>query len=424
MPGRVVVTGVGMLTSLGTGKELFMRNLFLQRSPLAAIPASFEKHYAFKSRFYVPLSIPILNDYGVPSHHQCFMQDVHKIAIVAAKMALADAGFSISSDGRSFRTEGLGDCGVCIGMGFLGMHEGFSSYLAHLGGEDGQTGSHAPQSVRFNRLIVPVMMPNAASAWISILFHLQGSSYTVNASCASGTVAIGQAYTRIKDGYEPVALAGGVECLKDNCGSVMRGFDVLGALTRSEDGRPIPFSSRRSGFLFSEGGGCILVLEELEHARRRGASIYAEIADYRSNSDACSILQTEEGGAQIRRLLENLKGNRTIDYLNSHGTGTAANDSIEARIIQEVFGGKDTQPLVDATKGILGHTIGASGAIEAAVVALSIKESRIHGNAVPDPIANLNLATCNRSVSITYAISTSYGFGGHNAGLLFRRYEG
>ncbi len=419
---RVVITGIGILTSLGVGKDEFMRNLFLQKTPLAAIPASFEKHYSFTSRFYVPFSVPALNDYGIPSHHQCFMQDAHKIAVIAAKLALSDAGFLISSDGRSFRIEELADCGVCIGMGFLGMREGFSSYLAHLAGEDGPPFSWISKSVRFNRLIIPVMMPNSVSAWISILFHLNGSSCTVNASCASGTLAIGEAFRRIKDGYETVALAGGVECLKDECGGVMRGFDVLGALTRAEDGRPLPFSGRRSGFLFSEGGGCILVLEELAHARSRGASIYAEIADFRSNSDACSILQMEGSGAQIRRLLKDLKGDRTIDYLNSHGTGTAANDSIEARAIHEVFGSRDAQPFIDATKGILGHTVGASGAIEAAVVALSIRESRIHGSAVPDPIPDLNLASCNQSLPITYAISTSYGFGGHNAGLLFRRY--
>jgi 3-oxoacyl-[acyl-carrier-protein] synthase II len=423
MPRRVVITGLGILTSLGIGKDEFMRNLFLHKTPLAAIPGAFERHYTFKSRYYVPLSLPALNEYSIPSHHQCFMQEVHKIAIISAKMALADAGLSVSGDGRSFRVEGLENCGACIGIGFLGLHEGFSSYLAHLAGEDGQLCSCVPQSVRFNRLIIPIMMPNSISAWISILFQLKGSCYTLNASCASGTLAIGEAYKRIRDGYEPAALAGGVECLKDGCGSVMRGFDVLGALTKAEDGKPIPFSNRRSGFLFAEGGGCILVLEELEHARRRGASIYAEIADFRSNSDAHSILQMEGAGVQIRKLLEELKGNRTIDYLNSHGTGTPVNDAIEARIIKEVFGCRNAQPLIDSTKGVIGHTIGASGAIEAAVVALSIKESMIHGNAVPDPIEDLNLAVRNQSLPIRYAISTSYGFGGHNAGLLFERYE-
>ncbi len=421
MPRRVVITGMGVLSSIGNGKDEFMRNLFLRKVPVTAIPPSFEAHYEFKSRFYVPFQLPDLKEHAIPSHHQCFLQEVHRIAIVAAKMALGDAGFSVLSDGRSFRVEGLDDCSVCLGVGFPGLHAGFSSYLAHLAGEDGSGRSLVPHGVRFNRLIVPIMMPNSLAAWISILFQLKGASYTMNASCASGTLAIGEAYMRIRDGYGSVALAGGVECLKDGCGCVMRGFDALGALTRAEDGRPMPFSRQRSGFLFAEGGGCVLVLEELERARRRGATPYAEIADFRSNSDAHSILQLDESGAQIGKLLRELKGDRVIDYLNSHGTGTPANDAMEAEVIKQVFGSRQTQPSIDATKGIIGHTIGASGAIEAAVVAFSIRESRIHGSAVPDPIEDLNLATCNQGLPIRYAISTSYGFGGHNAGLLFRR---
>jgi 3-oxoacyl-[acyl-carrier-protein] synthase II len=417
MHKRVVITGIGILTSIGIGREAFMQNLFLQRIPLSRIPDSYERNYQFKSKYYVPLSLPALADYGIPSHHQCFLQDVQKLAVIAAKLALTDAGFSVSHDGRSFSIAGISNCSVCIGVGFLGLQEGFSSYIAQSEGEN------ELHNIRFNRLIIPIMMPNSIAAWISILFQLRGSCYTLNASCASGTLAIGEAYKRIKDGYEPVALAGGVECLKDGCGSVMRGFDVLGALTKAEDGKPIPFSNRRSGFLFAEGGGCILVLEELEHAQRRGATVYSEIADFRSNSDAHNILQMENTGVQIRTILDELKGDRTIDYLNSHGTGTPANDAIEAQIIKEVFGGRKTQPYIDSTKGVLGHTIGASGAIEAAVVALSIKESKIHGNPVPDPIEDLNLASCNLSLPIKYAISTSYGFGGHNAGLLFQRYE-
>jgi 3-oxoacyl-[acyl-carrier-protein] synthase II len=423
MSRRVVITGLGILSSLGAGKDQFMRNLFLQETPLAPVPASFERHHTFSSRYYVPFSLPSPSDFGVPKHHQCFMQDVHSIAIIAAKMALEDAGVPITQDGKAFRVEGLSDCGACIGTGFLGLHEVFVSMLAHVAGEDGPVASLVPEDIRYNRLIVPIMMPNSVAAWVSILFGLRGSCFTMNASCASGTMAIGEAYRRIRDGYEPAALAGGVECLKDKWGSVMRGFDVLGTLTRSEDGKPVPFSRKRSGFLFAEGGGCILVLEELEHARKRAARIYAEIADYRSNCDAHSILQMEAGGLMIRKLLEELKGDRTIDYLNCHGTGTIANDAIEAQAIRQVFGGKASQPYIDATKGIVGHTIGASGALEAAVAAYSIKESRIHGSEVTDPIEDLNLAPCNQPLPIRYAISTSYGFGGHNAGLLFRKHE-
>jgi len=305
---------------------------------------------------------------------------------------------------------------VITGNGFIGFEEAFRAYLAHSSASSGE-----PK--HYNRLIIPTMMPNSIPAWISILFQLKGTCFTLNASCASGTCAIGEAYKRVKDGYDDVALAGGVECLKDESGCVMRGFDVLGVLAKSESGEPLPFSRRRSGFLFAGGGGCILVLEELEHARRRSASIYAELADFRSNSDAYSILQIERSGVQIKKLLEQLKGTRKIDYLNSHGTGTLLNDAVEAQVIREVFGSRKAQPLINSTKGIIGHTIGASGAIEAAVVAISIRESKIHGNTVPDPIEDLNLATRSTDTPIRYGISTSYGFGGHNAGLLLMRHE-
>jgi 3-oxoacyl-[acyl-carrier-protein] synthase II len=417
MSRRVVITGIGIVSSLGIGKEAFMQNLFLQRIPCARIPDSFEKNYNFKSRYYVPFPVPSPTEYGIPSCHQCFLQEIHTSALIAAKLALSDAGFAMSADGRSFRIAGLTNCGVCLGVGFMGSHEGFSSELAHRCGENAQP------HLRFNRLIIPIMMPNSVSSWVSILFQLKGSCCTVNASCASGTIAIGEAYRRIKHGYDTIALAGGVECMKDGSGSVMRGFDILGALTKAEDGNPIPFSKRRSGFLFAEGGGGVLVLDELTHALRRGASIYSEIRDYRSNSDAHHILQMETAGTQIRTLMRELKGARRIEYLNSHGTGTQANDAIEAQVIREVFGSGAAQPFINSTKGVIGHTIGASGALEAAVVALSVKQSRIHGNSVPDPMEDLNLATRNQSLPITYAISTSYGFGGHNAGILFRRYD-
>jgi 3-oxoacyl-[acyl-carrier-protein] synthase II len=134
-------------------------------------------------------------------------------------------------------------------------------------------------------------------------------------------------------------------------------------------------------------------------------------------------VQIENSGSQIIKLLKKLKGNRKIDYLNSHGTGTLPNDEIEAKAIKEVFGSKQSQPLINATKGILGHSIGASGALEAAVTALSIKKSIIHGNQIPDPIEGVNLVSQTIEKPVTYAVSTSYGFGGHNGGILFKRYN-
>ncbi len=201
----------------------------------------------------------------------------------------------------------------------------------------------------------------------------------------------------------------------------MRGFDALGALTASPDGIPRPFSTERSGFLFSEGGGCVLVLEEFEHACRRGARVYAEIAGYVMNSDAHNIVQMEVSGVAIDALLGDLLGGRRPDYFNAHGTGTPLNDQIEAAAIRRLFGDAAHQPLINSTKGLIGHTIGASGAIEAAVAALSIHQGIIHGNILGEPMPDLNLVKETVESPIESAVSVSFGFGGHNAALFLTK---
>lgn len=362
-----------------------------------------------------------LAEYGVPHRLIKLMGDPAIISVLCAHLALQDAGLAALSDDLPERTTGLEESGVIIGIGIGSLQSSYSSYLAHLGIQADD--SRNQKKSQFDRMIIPMVMPNSAAAWVAILFGMHGTDYTLNAACASGTYAIGEAYQKVAEGLCPLILAGGVEALKEEHGAIMRGFDVLSTLTSAEDGVPMPFSEKRSGFLFSEGGGCLLVLEELEHALARGADIYAEIVGYESNCDARHIVLPEQSGQWIRQLLAKLIGNRKIDYFNSHGTATVVNDAIEARILQELFGPNSRQPTINASKGILGHSIGASGALEAAVTALSIKSGIVHGNFIPDPIADLNLATGKKAVAIDFAVSTSYGFGGHNGALLMRRYE-
>lgn len=273
--------------------------------------------------------------------------------------------------------------------------------------------------MRYNRMVIPMIMPDAATSWISILSGIKGVNYTINSSCASGTVAIGEAFMKIRDGVADLALAGGVECLKDESGSIMRGFDSLCTLTTSNDGYPRPFSKDRSGFLFAEGGACILVLESLEHALERGIAPYAEILGYAANSDAYNIVQMDPAGTQVHAMLKELIGDRKIDYINTHGTATQLNDETEALVIRSLFGGKETQPLINSTKSITGHSIGASGAIEAAITAISIQQSIVHKNLTDNVMEDLNLNLENVDRDIHVAISASYGFGGHNAALMF-----
>lgn len=419
MKRRVVITGLGPVTSLGVGKSEFWRKLLAGEKPmLSRVP---EDRFNAKSPFYIPFPEFNLSDYGIPDYYD-FLQPEDKLAIVGAKLALEDAGFALTADNRTFKIAEETEISTLIGTGFTGFETAFHSYLAHLGID------HLPgrsnNRFAFNRMVIPLSMNNSPAAWISIIFGLKGESYTVSASCASGTYSVGQAYRKIADGYSDIALTGGVENLQDDSFIIYRGFDVLGALTKSQTGDPQPFSFDRSGFLFAEGGGCILVLEELSHALRRNAGIYAEVLNYHANSDAYNIVHMQPEGKQILALFHSLIGDNKLDYLNAHGTATLTNDEIEAHLIHEFFGDTAKQPLINSTKGILGHTIGGSGAIEAAVTALSITTGIVHANPVENPLPNLNLATSTRNKSIDKAASVSYGFGGHNAGLLLGKYHG
>lgn len=419
---RVVITGIGPVTSAGIGKNDFFNGVLNNRICIKKIPDNFEIGYKFKSRYYSPHPDAGLNPYGFPQYYDKVTQDEDKLALIASSLALKDAGFKTDKSENSFVVSELSRCGVIVGIGISSLEMGFHSYLAHISKDKKEIPKVLdPMKIRYNRMAVPMLMPNSIASWISIAYGLKGTSYTVNAACASGIFAIGSAYQKIKNGPEDIILTGGVECLSDSLGGIMRGFDVLGVLTQSPDGIPYPFSKTSTGFLFSQGAACILVLEEYQRALKRGASIYAEIIDFQSNSDAYNIVQMEPSGAQIKQLLRNLKQGRHIDYINAHGSGTLANDAIEAEAISEVFGPKEHQPYINSTKGILGHTLGASGALETAVTALSIKESKLHSNRVPDPRENLNLIDKSMDADVNIAISTSYGFGGHNAGIALKK---
>ncbi len=415
METRVVITGVGPVTSLGVGKQELMTNLFAGQTNICQLPEGYEQNYEFNSKHYVPAPEIASLEFGGQWLSRV-MGPAAQISASGAKLALLDAGVTIKEAGKYYRIEGLEDCGVILGIGFSNLEEAFTSYQAHVSSEGENTG-------KYSRMIIPKMMPNSISSWLSIIYNLSEINYTVNAACASGTYAVGEAYQKIKSGACKAVLSGGVEYLKDDSGAVMRGFDSLNTLTETETGVPMAFGAGRSGFLFNAGAGCILVLEDLESAQKRGSNIHAEIVEYEANSDAHNIVQMEKSGTQIKKLLQELVKDREIDYLNAHGTGTVLNDQVEAKVISEVFGPPEEQPLINSTKGIIGHSIGASGALEAAVTAVSLKEQKVHGNLVQEPLAGLNLAIDTEKADIEYALSTSYGFGGHNAGLVLKRWE-
>jgi 3-oxoacyl-[acyl-carrier-protein] synthase II len=422
---RVVITGIGPVSPLGIGREAFLEGLFADRHIIRKVPTEQMGEYRFRTGHYVPTPEFELADYAIPDARAAAMQPEDRMAVLGAMLALLDAGFEVTTADQQLQVDGLPDAtDILLGTGLSDLSSAFSSYLSNVWERlrpDPEPDGGFTVKPRYNRLVIPMTMPNSVAVWISMMFGLRGRSYTLNTACASGSYAIGEAYRSIRSGYSDLTITGGVECLRDDSLGLLRGFDGLRTLTTSADGWPLPFSEQRTGFLFAEGAACILVLESLEHARRRGASIYAEILDYQANSDAHNLVQMEPTGGQIKKLLTGFTRHGRIDYLNAHGTGTRTNDQIEAEAITAVFGDRDQQPLINSSKGIMGHSIGASGALEAAVCALALREGRLHHNRVPDPIPNLNLVPDNIETEIELALSTSYGFGGHNAGLLFKR---
>ena len=282
---------------------------------------------------------------------------------------------------------------------------------------------------RFNPYVVSMTMPNAIAPALGIRYGLRGINSAVNAACASSTIAVGRAYEAIRDGQQDLMLTGGSESLYDPYGALFRGFDCAGTLAHG-DGDPKtlnrPFDKNRSGFLFSEGGSTMMVLESLEHARKRGAPIIAEIIGFAQSFDAYSMMAMEPGGPSIVNMLNEVceqAGVRPSDvsYINAHGTGTELNDKVECEIIEHVFG-KDV--LVNSTKSLVGHLLGASGALEIAITAMSVKEGRTHPCAnLDDPIADLNFARSSEYRDLPIGLSQSFAFGGNNACVMLKRFD-
>jgi 3-oxoacyl-[acyl-carrier-protein] synthase II len=270
-------------------------------------------------------------------------------------------------------------------------------------------------------------MPNAPAAYVAIKHGLRGANAACAQACASGTAAIGQAYRAIANRQVDHALAGGSEYLDDPHGSIFHGFDVCRALVRECDPPAAanrPFDAARSGFLFAQGGAAMLLLESAEHAAARGVEPICEVAGFAHSFDAHSMMNPEPQGLAMEAMLRELLAAggiapRDVGYLNAHGTGTQSNDACEAQVVQRVF---PYGVAVNSTKSLLGHTIGASGAIEAVVTALSLRDQCLHPSLnLHDPVADLDFVTRRESRRFDFAVSQSLAFGGHNAALLLAR---
>ena len=453
MKRRVVITGGGTISAIGTGLDEFWRNCLDGKSVVEPIPAVWDRYTNLHSRLWSPLPEIDAEILGIAKTERLQLDPVAMLALGASREALSNAGIAISTGPRprtfSLSGENAERIGVYLGTGIGGANTFLHNHVYHLlqrpraalkdfasrhisASEDqGLTDilDLLNHGLRYNPFVVSMLMPNASSAAIANKFMISGPNTTYCVACASGTVAVGNAYRAVRDGFVDLAITGGSEYLDDDHGHIFHGFDIAGTLVRDcadPETANRPFDEKRSGFLFSQGGAAVLVLEELDRARSRGAPIMAELIGYAETFDAYSMMSLAPDGLQIERMIRNALVEACldpddIDYVNAHGTGTRNNDDIEAQVIDRVFG--STVP-VNSTKSLLGHTIGASGAFEALVTALTLRDGKTHiSKNIDVPSQDLNFI---RSVEPFYpeiALSQSFAFGGHNATVVLRRYN-
>jgi 3-oxoacyl-[acyl-carrier-protein] synthase II len=452
---RAVITGCGVIAPGAATTAQFWRNCLDGTAPVSPIPPHWLRYARYGSTIWAPLPSIDFTALGIGRVEQMQLDMSAMLACAASQQALDEARLTRSLKNEkknTFTINGVDGrrCAVYCGSGIGGLTsliynqanhvvsplsnslERLRPVLAGLAGpradearavcEAARQDIRMPQ--RFNPFIVSMTMPNAVSAYLGIKYSLNGPNTTMCCACAAGTVAIGHGFNAVRSGHADIALCGGVEYLGDEFGGIFRGFDAAHTLVAAGSDPQTanrPFDKRRSGFLFAEGGAAMLVVEDLDHAHGRGATIIAEITAYAETFDGHSIMMMDPSAVQIRRMLSDLVaqaglGFSDIDYINAHGTGTVANDEIESRIIGELFGAK---PLVNSTKSLIGHTIGAGGAIETVVTALSIAHKTTHAcKNLDEPVSGLNFVKTVREFPIQKAITQSFAFGGHNAALV------
>ena len=409
---RVVVTGLGAVTPIGNNVEDFWAGIREGKVGIGPITKFDTTDYKVKIAAEV-------KDFNAKDHMDPRaarrMDPFCQYAVTAAKEAFEDAGLDMEKE-DSFRV------GVIVGSGIGSLPQVENNYEKIL--------TKGPGKV--NPLMVPMMISNMAAGNISIQLGLRGKCTDVVTACASGTHSIGDAFRAIQYGDAEVMLAGGTEsCI---CPTGVAGFTALTALTKTEDvaRASIPFDKDRSGFVLGEGAG-IVVLEELEHAKARGARIYAELVGYGATADAFHITSPAEDGAGAARAMELAMEEAgvqpsEVEYINAHGTSTHHNDLFETRAIHKAFGDAAKNLVVNSTKSMIGHLLGAAGGVEFVTCVKSLEEGFIHqtiGTKELGEGCDLNYAIDGPvEKDIQYAISNSLGFGGHNASLLFKKYEG
>ena len=414
---RVVVTGLGAVTPVGNTPEETWANLVAGKS--GAAPITLFDASKFKTQFACEVKGLNMNDY-IDRKEARKMDRYTQLALVAATQAVNDSKIDAEEVDKN-------RVGVIFGVGIGGIKT-FEDEVKYYG-------IHEADGPKFNPFFIPKMIADIASGQISIKYGFHGPNYTTTSACASSTNALADAFNVIRLGKADAIVAGGAEAAICACG--VGGFNAMHALsTRNDDPEHAsrPFSASRDGFIMGEGAGC-LILEELEHAKARGAKIYAEMVGEGMSADAHHITASHPEGLGACLVMKNALEDaglkpEDIDYINVHGTSTHVGDISEAKAIKEVFGEAAYKLNISSTKSMTGHLLGAAGAVEAMATVLAVKNDIVpptinHEEGDNDEELDYNLNfTFNEAQKreVRAAISNTFGFGGHNACVVFKQY--
>lgn len=406
---RVVVTGLGAITPIGNSVSQMWESVKAGKCGIDKITlfdtTDRKVTLAGEVKNYVPEAF-------LDKREARKMDRYVQFAMAAANEAMKDAGLDMEKEDTSrcgcIVSSGIGGLGTIEAEDKKGMEKGYDRVSPHF---------------------IPMVISNMAAGNIAIAYGFHGMCTCPVTACASGTNAIGDAFRQIRDGYADVMICGGSEASITPLG--IGGFTSLKALSQAEDPKraSIPFDKERSGFVMGEGAG-ILILEEYEHAVNRGAKIYCEVAGYGANCDAHHITAPLEDGSMAAKCMQMAMNDagvlpENIDYINAHGTSTPLNDKGETKAVKIALGEHADHVMMSSTKSMTGHLLGASGAVEGIITALSVQNDFVPatiGYQVPDENCDLDIvANEGRNMSVNYAMSNSLGFGGHNATVIFKK---
>lgn len=430
-----------MVSPLGIGAEHNWQRILNGETNIQAIPEHWHDYIDFISKYYSPIPDINFKDHSFTRNEILQKDKVSLFSNLASQEAFHDAGIELELIDKKTNQYSLVNinnekAGVSYGTGGGGADSYISNtayqklsrikkQLAALVPESNPVDIKLRTPRNYNPFTLTRVLCHSVGASNSLKFNIKGVVRTTAQACSSGTTAIGVGYEMIKNGLSDIVLTGGAENCDDDYGCGFYSFDVAKTLVVSDNQDPAvmnrPFDKKRNGFLFSPGGAGSLILESEAHMENRAATPIAEVLGFAETFDAHSIMAPEPEGKQIERMMTLAIRNaelseHEIDYINAHGTSTIANDQIEADAIIRVFG---NDVAVNSTKSIIGHTTGASGAIEAIVSALSIRDQELHPSLnLENPIADLDFVTERRNQKIDHVLSHSFAFGGHNSGII------